>query len=85
MVTSLPVNAGNKRLTLGQQDPLETEMATHSCILVWRIPWTEEGGGLQCMGFQKSQTQLSKKTTNKERWSSPLEWASPTCFPHLQE
>ena len=56
VVTSLPVNAGNKRLTLGRQDPLETEMATHSCVLVWRIPWTEEGGGLQSTGFQKSQT-----------------------------
>ena len=84
VVKNLPVNAENKHLTLGRQDPLETEMATHSCILVWRIPWTEEGGRLQSMGFQKSQTRLSKKT-NKERWSTPLEWASPACFPPLQE
>ena len=37
-------------------DPLEKEMATHSCILAWRIPWTEEPGGLQSMGSQKSWT-----------------------------
>ena len=43
--------------SLGQEDPLEKEMATHSSILAWRIPWTEEPGGLQSMGSQ-SQTQL---------------------------
>jgi len=36
--------------SLGQEDPLEKEMATHSTILSWRIPWTEEPGGLQAMG-----------------------------------
>ena len=36
--------------SLGQEDPLEKEMATHSSILAWRIPWTEEPGGLQSMG-----------------------------------
>ena len=45
--------------SLGQEDPLEKEMATHSSILVQRIPWTEELGGLQSMGLQKSQMQLS--------------------------
>ena len=44
---------------LGQEDPLEKDMATHSSILAWRIPWTEEPGRLQSMGSQKSQTQLS--------------------------
>ena len=43
-------------LTLGQGDPLEKEMATHSSILAWRIPWTEEPGRLQTTGLQKSQT-----------------------------
>ena len=38
---------------LGQQDPLEEEMATHSSILAWRIPWTEEPGGLQSVGSQR--------------------------------
>ena len=39
--------------SLGQEVPLEKEMATHSGILAWRIPWTEEPRGLQCMGFQR--------------------------------
>ena len=38
---------------LGQEDPLEKEMATHSTILAWEIPWTEEPGGLQSMGSQR--------------------------------
>ena len=38
----------------GQEDPLEKEMTTHSSILPWRIPWTEEPGGLQSMGSQES-------------------------------
>ena len=45
--------------SLGQEDPLGKDMATHSSILAWRIPWTEEPGGLQSMGSQKSWTQLS--------------------------
>jgi len=44
--------------SLGQEDPLEEEMATCSSILAWRIPWTEESGGLQSMEMQ-SQTRLS--------------------------
>ena len=40
----------------GGEDPLKEEMATHSGILAWRIPWTEEPGGLQSMESQKSQT-----------------------------
>ena len=39
--------------SLGQEDPLEKEMATHSSILAWKIRWTEETGGLQSMGFQR--------------------------------
>ena len=45
--------------SLGQEDPLQKEMATHSSIAPWEIPWTEEPGGLQYMGLQKSQTWLS--------------------------
>ena len=44
--------------SLGREDPMEEEMATHSSIPTWRIPWTEEPGGLQSMGLQ-SQTWLS--------------------------
>ena len=38
--------------SLGQEDPLEEDIATHSSILAWRIPWTEEPGGLQSIGSQ---------------------------------
>ena len=51
-------NAGDLGLTLSRDDPLEKEMATQSSILVWRIPWTEEPGGLQSVGLQ-SRTQMS--------------------------
>ena len=40
-------------LSLGQEDPLEKEVETHSSILAWRIPWTEEPGGLQSTGSQR--------------------------------
>ena len=45
--------------SLGWEDPLEVEMETHSSILAWKIPWTEEPGGRQSKGSQKSRTQLS--------------------------
>ena len=48
---------------LGQEDPLEKDMATHSSIIAWEIPWTEESGGLQPMGSQKSQAWLMTKQT----------------------
>ena len=56
-------NAGTWVQLLGQEDPLEKEMATHSYILAREIPWTEEPSGLQSMGLWKSQTWLSKSTT----------------------
>ena len=46
--------------SLGQEDPLEKEMASHSRILAWRIPWTEQPGGLQSMGWQR--TELAEAT-----------------------
>ena len=54
----MPANAVHKYLK-GQKDPLEKEMATHSSILAWEIPWTEECSRLQTMGSQKSWTRLS--------------------------
>ena len=45
--------------SLGGEDPLEKEMATHSSILDWRIPWIEEPGRLQSLGVEKTQTGLS--------------------------
>ena len=46
MVKNMPANAGDASLIPGQEDPLEEEMAAHSSILSWEIPWTEEPGGL---------------------------------------
>ena len=47
--------------SLGQEAPLEKEMAVHTSILAWEIPWTEEPGGLQSMMSQKCQIQLATK------------------------
>ena len=55
--------------SLGQEDPLEEQMATYSSILTWEIPWTEESGGLKSTQSQKNQIWLSDyqqhKTSNK--------------------
>ena len=59
MVKRLPTMWETWVQSLGREDPLEKEMATHSSILAWRIPWTEEPGKLQSMGVAKSQTGLS--------------------------
>ena len=47
--------------SLSREDPLEKEMATHSNILAWEIPWTEESGGLQSMGLQRVRHDLTTK------------------------
>ena len=49
VVKNLPANAEDQVRSLGQEDPLEKEMATHSSILIWEMPWTEEPGGLESM------------------------------------
>ena len=53
MVKNPPANAGDTGVILGRENPLEEEMVTHSSILSWTIPWTEEPGGLQSMGSQR--------------------------------
>ena len=53
MVKNLPAKQETQVPSLGQEDPLEQEMATHSSILAWEISWTEEPGGLQSMGSQR--------------------------------
>ena len=63
MVKDMPAMQETWVRPLGQEDPLEKGMATHSSILAWEILWTEEPGGLQSMGLQKSQTHLSNETT----------------------
>ena len=60
MVKNPPASAEDVRdsgSTLGQEDPLEEEMVTHSTILAWKVPWTEKPGELQSMELQKSQIQ----------------------------
>ena len=52
MVKNLPAMQETQVRLLSQEDPMEKEMATHSSILAWRIPWTEEPGSLQSMGSQ---------------------------------
>ena len=54
LVKNLPAKQETRVRFLGREDPLEKEMATHSSILAWRIPWTEEPGRLQSMGLQES-------------------------------
>ena len=54
MVKNLPAMQETQIQFLGREDPLEKGMATHSSILAWRIPWTEEPGGLQPMGLQRA-------------------------------
>ena len=53
MVKNLPAGQETQVRSLGQEDPLEKGMATHSSVLAWRIPWTEEPSGLQSMGSQR--------------------------------
>ena len=52
MVKRLPAMQETRVQSLGREDPLEKEMATHSSTLAWKIPWTEEPGRLQFMGLQ---------------------------------
>ena len=61
LVKNAPRMRDTRVLSLGREDPLEKEMATHSSTLAWKIPRTEEPGGLQSMGSQ-SQTRLSTQT-----------------------
>ena len=59
MVKNLPAMQETRVRSPGREDPLEEDMATHSSILAWRIPWAEEPGGLQPTGLQKSRIRLS--------------------------
>ena len=64
MVKNLPAMQKTCVWSLGREDPLEKGMATHSSILTWRIPWTEEPGKLQSMGLQK---------VSQEQWLSSVQ------------
>ena len=65
--------------SLGQEDPLEKGMATHSSILDWRILWTEEPGGLQSMGSQR--TEAAEHACTQAIYTTLLS----CCFPYLEK
>ena len=75
MVKNPPAMQEMQVQSLGQEDPLEEEMATHSSILAWRIPWTEEPGGLQSMGSQRVKNDLVSKHTC---WYTEIQLVSHT-------
>ena len=66
MVKNLPAVQETWFQSLGQKDPLEEGMATYSSILAWRIPWTEEPGGLQSMGCRKASDTTEQPTPTHE-------------------
>ena len=76
-VKRLPTMQDTRVQCLGQEDPLEKEMAIHSSILVWRIPWTEEPGGLQSTASQSVKTRLSDFTFTWKRTEGRL-WVTPS-------
>ena len=69
LVKNLPAMQETQVRCLGRKDPLEKEMATHSSILAWRIPWTEEPRGLQSMGSQRVRHN-GEANTHCPWWSS---------------
>ena len=69
MVKHLPTMLETQVQSLGWEDPLEKEVATHSSTLAWKIPWTEEHGRLQSMRSEKSRTQLNDFTLGVMRAS----------------
>ena len=80
MVKNLPANSEAGGVwSLSWEDPLVKELATHSSILVWRIPWTEETGGLQSMGSQRigcdlAYTCIKEKFRGRNHSYSALSW-----------
>ena len=65
-VKNLPAKQETQVQSLGREDPLEKEMATHSSIVAWRIPWTEESGGLQSMGHKRVRYDLATKQKQQQ-------------------
>ena len=70
MVNNLPAMQETWVLSPGWENPLEKEMIIHSSILAWRIPWTEESGGLQSMGLQRVRHDQVTNTYNRHTGSS---------------
>ena len=61
--------------SLGGEDPLEEGIATHSSLLAWRIPWTEEPGGLQSVGLQKESDTAEQLSTHEKGAILHLSWS----------
>ena len=70
-VKNLPAMQVTQVQSLGQEDPLEKGLATHSSVLAWEVPWTEEPGGLQSMGSQA--VGQVRTTSNNYWWNPPAE------------
>ena len=71
MVNNPPADAGDQEAwvrSLVREDPLEEGTATHSSVLAWRIPWTEEPGGLQSMGSQRVRHDRSDLARMQDAW-----------------
>ena len=69
VVMNPPANAGDLGSILGREDALEKGMATHSSIRAWRIPWTEESGRLQSIGWQRVGYDLASKQQQRSVFS----------------
>ena len=67
VVKNLPVNAGTQVRSPGWEDPLEKEVTTHSSILAWKIPWTEEPGRLPSIGSQRVGHDLATEHARRTR------------------
>ena len=76
MVKNVPAVQKTQVQSLGWEGPLEKGVATHSSVLAWKIPWTEEPGRLQSMGSQKSRQDLGTKQQNKSQLSTTLSTVS---------
>ena len=73
MVKNPPTKQETWVQSLGQKIPLEKEMATHTSILAWEIPWTEDPGRATAHGVRNSQTQLSERVTGRKARGLPME------------
>ena len=85
MVKRLPAMQETQFWFLGWEDPLEKEMATHSSILAWRIPWTEEPGGLQSIASHRVSTTEVTQHAHKGVWIQRIKYCLKLRpqFPHL--
>ena len=79
MVKNPPAKQEMQVLSLGQEDRLKEEMATHSSILAWEIPWTEEPGGLQSRRSQKVRQGLATAHTHNKNQESVFAILVPVC------